>query len=46
MTSVKLHGILGREYGESLTLEIENPKHILAAIDCNKDGFLSRIIEL
>lgn len=46
MTAVKLHGILGREYGKSLTLEIENPKHVLHAIDCSKDGFLSRLIEL
>ena len=46
MTAVKLHGILGREYGESFTLQIENPKHVLGAIDCNKEGFLSRIIEL
>jgi len=46
MTLVKLHGILGREYGKSVTLEIENPKHVLHAIDCNKGGFLSRIIEL
>ena len=46
MTLVKLHGILGREYGESFKVEIENPKHILAAIDCNREGFLARVIEL
>tara|TARA_R100000008_G_scaffold77603_1_gene58120 strand:+ start:3454 stop:4152 length:699 start_codon:yes stop_codon:yes gene_type:complete len=46
MTIVNLHGILGREYGKHLSFEIENPKHVLHAIDCSKNGFLSRIIEL
>ena len=46
MTLVKLHGILAREYGESFKVALENPKHVLAAIDCNREGFLARVIEL
>ena len=46
MTIINLHGILAREYGKHFSLELENPKHVLHAIDCSKNGFLRRIIEL
>ena len=46
MTSVKLHGILAREYGDSFMLNIGNPKNVLQAIDCNRAGFIKRIISL
>jgi len=46
MTQVKLHGILGKEYGADFRLQIGNPKNILHAIDANRDGFLPRIIQL
>ena len=46
MTSVKLHGILAREYGDSFTLNIGNPRTVLQAIDCNRDGFIRRVISL
>ena len=46
MTSVRLHGILAREYGNSFTLNIRNPRNVLHAIDCNRDGFIRRIISL
>ena len=46
MTIVNIHGILGREYGNSFLLSLPNPKDVLEAIDCNKQGFLQRLIEL
>jgi predicted phage tail protein len=46
MTRVKLHGILGKEYGRDFRLQIGNPKNILHAIDANRDGFLPRIVQL
>ena len=46
MTIINIHGILAREYGELFILSISNPKDVLEAIDCNKQGFLQRLIEL
>ena len=46
MTIVNIHGILAREYGTSFMLSLPNPKDVLEAIDCNKQGFLRRLIEL
>lgn len=46
MTTVKLHGILAREYGELFKLDIENPQTILKALDCNRVGFIARLIQL
>ena len=46
MTSVRIHGILAREYGDSFILNINNPKDVLQAIDCNRTGFIRRIINL
>lgn len=46
MTIVKLHGILGKEYGHTFKLNIGNPKHILQAIDCNRKGFMKRLVDL
>ncbi len=45
MTIVNIHGILAREYGKSFILSLPNPKDVLEAIDCNKQGFLQRLIE-
>ena len=46
MTQVYIHGILAREYGDNFKLSLPNPKNVLEAIDCNRKGFISRIIEL
>tara|TARA_Y100000004_G_scaffold195608_1_gene263076 strand:+ start:2309 stop:2914 length:606 start_codon:yes stop_codon:yes gene_type:complete len=46
MTQVYIHGILAREYGNNFKLSLPNPKDVLEAIDCNRKGFISRIIEL
>ena len=46
MTIVNIHGILGREYGNSFLLSLPNPKDVLEAIDCNRQGFLQRLVEL
>ena len=46
MTIINIHGILAREYGKSFILSLPNPKNLLEAIDCNKQGFLQRLIEL
>ena len=46
MTIVNIHGILAQEYGKSFKFNISNPKDILEAIDCNKSGFIRRLIKL
>jgi predicted phage tail protein len=46
MTIVNIHGILAREFGNSFILSLPNPKDVLEAIDCNKQGFLQRLVEL
>tara|TARA_R100000734_G_C3314744_1_gene106420 strand:+ start:655 stop:1296 length:642 start_codon:yes stop_codon:yes gene_type:complete len=46
MTLVKIHGALGEEYGNTFVLNIGNPKHVLQAIDCNRSGFISKLVEL
>ena len=46
MTVINIHGILAREYGNSFVLSLPNPKDILEAIDCNRQGFLQRLVEL
>ena len=46
MTSVRIHGILAREFGDSFMLNIGNPSDVLQAIDCNREGFIRRIIQL
>lgn len=46
MTIVNIHGILAREFGNSFLLSLPNPKDVLEAIDCNKQGFLQRLVEL
>jgi|TARA_R100000458_G_scaffold54557_1_gene57789 predicted phage tail protein len=46
MTTVKLHGILATEFGKVFKMQIDNPKNVLEAIDCNRSGFIRRVIEL
>ena len=43
MTIVNIHGILAREFGNSFILSLPNPKDVLEAIDCNREGFLTEI---
>jgi predicted phage tail protein len=46
MTTIKLHGLLAKEYGETFKMRISNPKHVLQAIDCNRAGFIKRVVDL
>ena len=46
MTQVYIHGILAREYGNIFEFNLPNPKDVLEAIDCNRSGFIRRLIEL
>lgn len=46
MTNITLHGILGKEFGENLKLNLNRTKYILKAIDVNKKNFINRINEL
>ena len=46
MTSVRIHRTLAREFGDSFMLNIGNPSDVLQAIDCNRKGFIRRIIQL
>ena len=46
MTTIRLHGILGKEYSDVFSLKIGNPSSVFSAIDCNRKGFLKRVVEL
>jgi predicted phage tail protein len=46
MTIVNIHGILAREFGNSFKLSLPNPRDVLEAIDCNREGFLQRLVQL
>jgi predicted phage tail protein len=46
MTTINLHGILAREFGNSFSMKIKKPKQVIDAITCNKASFKKRILEL
>ena len=46
MTTVYLHGILAKEFGSEMILNIRKPKEVFTAIDCNKPNFIKRIFDL
>ena len=46
MTIIKLHGALAQEYGETISMQIDKPRDVIRAIDCNRSGFRKRIIDL
>tara|TARA_R110002020_G_scaffold126312_4_gene284041 strand:- start:405 stop:1016 length:612 start_codon:yes stop_codon:yes gene_type:complete len=46
MTQINLHGILAQEYQPSFFFKIDNPRDVLKAIDCNRRGFIKRLIDL
>lgn len=46
MTSIHLHGILAKEFGKEMVLNIRKPKEIFNAIDCNKPNFIKRVFDL
>lgn len=46
MVNVFLHGRLGKEYGKSFRFSVARPHDVISAIDANKPGFYSRLIEL
>lgn len=46
MTVINIHGILGKEFGETMSMLINRPKEILEAIDANKRNFKSRLTQL
>jgi len=46
MTTIRLHGILAKEYTDVFSMKIGNPNSVFAAIDCNRKGFLKRVVEL
>jgi predicted phage tail protein len=46
MTTIRLHGILAKEYTDVFSMKIGNPSSVFAAIDCNHRGFTKRVVEL
>jgi len=46
MTTVYLHGLLGKEFGRKFKFSLGRPRDCVLAIDANKNGFLNRILEL
>ena len=43
MTTIQLHGILAKEFGEIFTMQVGNPRNVLRALDCNRTGFIKSI---
>ena len=46
MTKIYLHGILKKEYQEFFCLNLKNAADLIDAIDCNRQGFKNRVIQL
>lgn len=46
MTVVRLHGILAKEFGASISLSISRAKEVFRGIDANRKNFTRRINEL
>lgn len=46
MTNIKLHGILAKEFGQELKLNLDSITTIIDAIDCNRDGFIKKLNSL
>lgn len=46
MTTVYLHGLLGKEFGKKFKFSLGRPKDCVWAIDANKKGFVNRLVEL
>jgi predicted phage tail protein len=46
MTSITLHGILAREFGENFKMQIYKAANVIKAIDVNRKNFNKRILEL
>ena len=46
MTKIYLHGILKKEYQEFFCLNLKNATDLIDAIDCNRQGFKTRIVQL
>ena len=46
MTKIYLHGILKKEYQEFFCLNLKNATDLIDAIDCNRHGFKTRIVQL
>jgi predicted phage tail protein len=46
MTKIYLHGILEKEYQKFFCLNLKNASDLIDAIDCNRQGFKARLINL
>jgi predicted phage tail protein len=46
MTTVYLHGLLGKEFGRKFKFSLGRPRDCVLAIDANKNGFLNRLLDL
>lgn len=46
MTTVYLHGLLGKEFGRKFRFSLGRPRDSIWAIDANKKGFVNRLVEL
>jgi len=46
MTTINLHGILAKEFGEVFLLKIRKPKDAIMAINMNRSNFIKRVMDL
>jgi len=46
MTNIKIHGLLGKEFGDSFSMKLGRVGEVVDAIDCNRNGFKKRVLDL
>lgn len=46
MTNIKLHGIIAKDFGQGLSLSLDNVGNIMDAMDANNPGFIKKLNEL
>jgi predicted phage tail protein len=46
MTTIKIHGLLANEYGSEFRAVIDKPKDAWDAVDVNRPGFITRMLDL
>jgi len=46
MTIIKIHGFLSKEFGAKIKMNLGSLNNVISAIDCIRNGFRKRIIEL
>lgn len=46
MTTIRVHGLLGQEFGEEFSFSISRARDVFRALDCLFDNFTKRVVDL